>query len=317
MSSPMHVRFSILVPVFKTKYLKQSIESILAQEYRDFEIIIVNDKSPEDVSFIINAFDDDRISYYENEINLGRTNVVLNWNKCLGYANGEFALLFSDDDFLDPKFLIEIADLIRKYPNVDLFYSRVGVVDSSSKVIRFTPSAPEFENLLDFMWHRFSGLREMYAQNFVFRLRKLTEMDGFVDFPLAWASDDATWFSLAFSNGVVSTNKVLCYWRFSELNISNIGSIGMRLDALKKYFLWVDVFLQKYQPQNEHERLLYDQINLIKVIWKAKLESALVANLFKQNSYFKSVLILMKLITTNELSFKFIIKSCLKPVLKR
>ncbi|MGZ4090993.1 MAG: hypothetical protein ACXVNO_09770, partial [Bacteroidia bacterium] len=137
------------------------------------------------------------------------------------------------------------------------------------------------------------------------------------DFPLAWASDDATWFSLAFSNGVVSTNKVLCYWRFSELNISNIGSIGMRLDALKKYFLWVDVFLQKYQPQNEHERLLYDQINLIKVIWKAKLESALVANLFKQNSYFKSVLILMKLITTNELSFKFIIKSCLKPVLKR
>jgi len=311
------MRFSILVPVFKAKYLRQSIESILKQEFRDFEVIIVNDKSPEDVSSIIHSFDDDRVSYYENKINLGKINVVLNWNKCLGYANGEFALLFSDDDFLDPKFLLEIADLIDRYPRVDLFYSRVGVVDSSGKILRFTPAAPEFENVLDFIWHRFAGLREMYAQNFVFRVQKLVGMNGFVDFPLAWASDDATWFSLAFNNGVVSTNKVLCYWRFSELNISNVGSIEMRLSALSQYFCWLDVFLNKYYPSTEHEIFLYKEINRIKLIWKTKLQQSLVDNLFKRTGYFKATTILLSMLNKGDLTFKFIAKSCIRQIFRR
>lgn len=61
------MKFSILIPAFKQQYLQECIESILAQTYRDFEIVIVNDASPEDLDSIVNSFTDFRIRYYVNK----------------------------------------------------------------------------------------------------------------------------------------------------------------------------------------------------------------------------------------------------------
>lgn len=61
------MKFSITIPAYKTAYLKECIESILAQTYTNFELIIVNDASPEDLTSIVHSFDDSRIRYYINE----------------------------------------------------------------------------------------------------------------------------------------------------------------------------------------------------------------------------------------------------------
>src|SRR5215203_2390731 len=116
--------FSILIPAFKAKFLKKALESALNQSFQDFEIIIINDKSPENLAEIIYHFDDPRISYFENKVNLGKDNVVKAWNKCLEYSTREFCILFSDDDILHADFLLEIKNLIDKYPKTDLFCCR-------------------------------------------------------------------------------------------------------------------------------------------------------------------------------------------------
>lgn len=46
--------FSIMIPVYKPQYLEECIDSILAQTYRDFELILVNDGSPYDIDSIVN-----------------------------------------------------------------------------------------------------------------------------------------------------------------------------------------------------------------------------------------------------------------------
>jgi glycosyltransferase involved in cell wall biosynthesis len=224
--------FAILIPAYKAKYLQQAIDSVLKQTYTDFELIIVNDNSPEDLDIIVNQFNDSRIRYFKNEVNLGGKNVVDNWNKCLSLTNSAYSLLFSDDDLLASDFLAEIATLINKYPQINVFYSRVNIIDLNNTVLRLTPSAPEHEDVLDFIWHRVSAYREIYAQNFVFKTNALKAIGGFVPFPLAWGTDDATWFTLAAEYGVVSTSKALCSWRWSELNISNVGKIDMRIEAV-------------------------------------------------------------------------------------
>jgi glycosyltransferase involved in cell wall biosynthesis len=56
-----------VLPVFKAKYLSESIDSILNQTMSDFELIIVNDQSPDDIDSIVFSFNDSRIQYDINE----------------------------------------------------------------------------------------------------------------------------------------------------------------------------------------------------------------------------------------------------------
>jgi glycosyltransferase len=64
--------------VFKAKYLSESIDSILNQTMSDFELIIVNDQSPDDIDSIVFSFNDSRIQYDINEKNIGGTDLILN-----------------------------------------------------------------------------------------------------------------------------------------------------------------------------------------------------------------------------------------------
>ena len=77
---------SIAIPAYKATYLYEAIESALSQDYKNIELIIVDDCSPYHLDNIVNKFYDSRISYYKNEENLGKVSIVHNWNKCLSLA---------------------------------------------------------------------------------------------------------------------------------------------------------------------------------------------------------------------------------------
>ena len=65
------MKFSVTIPAFKTKFLEKAIQSVLNQTYNDFELIIVDDCSPEDIKSVVDKFKDNRIRYYRNEKNSG------------------------------------------------------------------------------------------------------------------------------------------------------------------------------------------------------------------------------------------------------
>ena len=65
------IKFSVLIPAYKGKFLEHTIHSVLSQNYQEFELIIVDDCSPEDLQAIVNKFSDSRILYYRNEQNCG------------------------------------------------------------------------------------------------------------------------------------------------------------------------------------------------------------------------------------------------------
>ena len=102
-----HPLFTIAIPAFKSSYLGECIESVLNQSYKDFELLIIDDCSPEDLKSIVLKYEDARIRYYRNEKGFGAVNVVGNWNKCLEYAKGDFIICMGDDDKLKPNFLAD------------------------------------------------------------------------------------------------------------------------------------------------------------------------------------------------------------------
>lgn len=114
---------SVLTPVYNTKpqYLRECIESILNQTFKDFEFLILND-SPEnkEIENIIKEYakHDNRIKYYKNDKNLG---IAQSRNRLLELAKGEYLAIFDHDD-------ISLPDRLEKqvaYLNANPF---VGVV---------------------------------------------------------------------------------------------------------------------------------------------------------------------------------------------
>ena len=96
-----NVKISVLMPVYNTnkKYLKQSIESILKQTFKDFEFIIIDDGSDIKTKKFLKSFKDDRIVLIENEKNLG---LIKTLNKGIKLAKGEFIARMDADDISTP-----------------------------------------------------------------------------------------------------------------------------------------------------------------------------------------------------------------------
>lgn len=275
---------SVAIPAYKKKYLEQAIKSVLNQSYSDFELIIVDDYSPEDLSSTVNKFSDLRVHYYRNKINLGSESLVKNWNKCLEYCKGEYFVLFSDDDIMEPNFLANLFGLSQKYPQVDLFHSRVKKINAVGDVIGYTPLCPEYESVVDFLWHAIYGYRNLFVTEFLCRTDAIKAIGGFVDFPLAWGSDYATWFTLAKKNGIVYSDESLSSWRFSDSNISSIGNIEKRLSALYQYEQWLNTFVDNLSVINEKEIFLVEQCkSKINSFFRQKREYLLFQQLTKKD----------------------------------
>ena len=98
---------SILMPVYKTaSFLQEAIDSILSQSFTDYELIVLNDCSPDNAEEIIDQYDDPRIVRYCGKENQGLSNVL---NIGLDMAKGKYiARMDSDDISLPDRFETEL-----------------------------------------------------------------------------------------------------------------------------------------------------------------------------------------------------------------
>ena len=109
---------SVLMPVFRTaEYLREAVDSMLAQTFDNFELIILNDCSPDNSEEILDTYSDPRIVRYRGEKNQGLANVL---NVGLNLARGKYiARMDSDDISLPDRLAVQVAYL-ESHPDVDL-----------------------------------------------------------------------------------------------------------------------------------------------------------------------------------------------------
>ena len=212
-------RYSILLPSFRARFLKVCLESILRQTEPDFELIVVDDASPEDLESIVSSFQDPRIRYFRNATGCGAEHLVDNWNICLGYARGEFVLNMGDDDILEPRCLEAFGELIARHPDQDVYHMRASFIDENGTVFRVLEERPETETLEEMVLARWKGRPQMIG-DYLFRRQPLVEAGGYYDLPYAWCSDDITVFRAAREKGIANSNEPLFLFRKSRYSIS-------------------------------------------------------------------------------------------------
>lgn len=239
------MKFSICISAYKSTYFRECIESVLKQNYGDFELIILDDCSPECIHSIVREFDDWRITYYRNECNVGAERLVDNWNKCVEFSKGEYLVLLGDDDKIDSEYLSEFAKLIDRFPSLDVYHCRSKIIDHRGDVIMLTPSWPEYEDIYDNIWHRITSKRVQFISDFVYRLDTLKERGGFYYMPLAWGADDISAFIACQTKGIAHTNNPVFNYRSNSLSITSTGDIIKKFEANRQYEKWVMEFLMR------------------------------------------------------------------------
>ena len=213
-------KYTFLLPAYKVKYLDEMLKSIKAQTYTNFKVVISDDCSPDNLYSICEPYlSDSRFVYRRNEENMGSKSLVSHWNLLVNMCDTEYLILASDDDIYAPEFLSEIDTLVQKYSHVDLFRARVWMIDINGDTLEKDFKGEEYENQYDFLYSMFCQRGITCIANYVFKSNSLQNIGGFVDFPLAWNSDDATIMRIS-SNGVVNTSNIVFYYRNSGYNIS-------------------------------------------------------------------------------------------------
>lgn len=147
MSEPL---VSIVIPTYKgAAFIAETIQSVLDQSYKPFEILIFDDGSPDNTVDICKSFDDPRIKFSRNRKNLGPRG---NWNKCLAAATGKYYKLLPHDDLLMPGSLRAQVGILESNPDVALVFGTRNIISESGKpLMSRSPLGPKDQ--------RFDGLK--------------------------------------------------------------------------------------------------------------------------------------------------------------
>ncbi len=109
---------SILMPVYKTApFLREAMDSMLSQTFTDFELIVLDDCSPDNAEVILDNYKDPRIVRYLGEKNEGLASVL---NVGMQMAKGKYIARMDSDDISLPNRLEVQVNYLEQHPNIDL-----------------------------------------------------------------------------------------------------------------------------------------------------------------------------------------------------
>lgn len=225
-------KVSIVLPAYKRRFLKEAITSILAQTYRDFELIVVDDCSPENLKRIVDEFHDERLTYIRNETNIGGRDLIAAWNHAMSFATGEWCVLASDDDLYHPEYLAEMLSLAGKYTHVNLVHCRNCEIDQNGTVMLIGAPRAEFESGIQMLYNS-SVLRiHQRMADLMFRRTAYDALGGFPRLPLAWYADHAFAIQMSWRVGAACSNRILFKFRNSGENLSTRGMcVAQKIEA--------------------------------------------------------------------------------------
>ena len=247
--------FTITIPAYKSQFLKEAIESVATQTYQDWELIIVDDCSPENLRAVAEPFlKDSRIRYYRNEKNCGAVDVVDNWNICLEKATGDFVICIGDDDRLKPCCLEAYQSLIEAHPGLNVYHCMTEIINETGTVIDAQEKRPEWESALSMLWNRWDHRNKQFIGDFCYRTSYLKAEGGYYKLPLAWGSDDITALRAAKEQGIANTQVVCFQYRNNGQTItSSADNAKIKIEAFVAQHRWFSAFLQEQSEKKLSE----------------------------------------------------------------
>ena len=208
------MRVSVIIPTYNHRdYVLQTLDSVFAQTFEDYEIIVINDGSPDDSAEVLQPLTDaGKIRYFE-QANAGQSAAR---NRGLAVATGEFIAFLDDDDLWPPDKLRWQVEFLDEHPDVAVIGGSVQPIDGQGEKVMyelFYQKPLTLESL-------FRGSPFVSPGQTVIRTEALRKIGGLNE--KLWGVDDYDmWFQLLKSETIeVRPQLSLCY-RYHSANASN------------------------------------------------------------------------------------------------
>jgi len=129
---------SIVTPSFnQAKFLRQTMDSVLTQDYPNLEYLVIDGGSTDGSLEIIREYED-QLSHWESLPDKGQTDAI---NKGFGRAKGKYLAWLNSDDIYQPGAISEAVDYLETHPAVGLVYGDCTFIDAEGRKIGDFPAA--------------------------------------------------------------------------------------------------------------------------------------------------------------------------------
>lgn len=232
-------KFSVILPVRNGgEYLKECVNSVLAQTLDDFNFIILDNNSKDGSIDWLKSLSNERIIIYSSNTDLP---IESNWKRIVDIPKNEFITLIGHDDLLKPDFLETINGLIHKHPSASLFTSHFSYINSQGNLIRNCKPMDEIQLPHEFLSQYLCNMIDCMGTGFVMRSKDYDEIGGIpTRYPNLLFADFELWIRLTSKNYKVTSFNNCFSFRLHNSTTTNSGDDKFQ----KAFFLFLDFLIE-------------------------------------------------------------------------
>ena len=232
---------SVVIPLYnKEKSIRTTIESVLAQTFVDFELIIINDGSTDNGCHVINQINDSRILL----INQDNKGVSAARNRGIQQAKSNYIALLDADDVWDSRYLSKMFFFLQEYPEASLYGCGYSFQNINSEIVMTDLGLSKFtEGYIDyFVYARNNTL--FTSSSVIFQKEAFLEIGEF-DTTLTRGEDIDLWIRFALNKKVAFYNKPLVIYKLDAENRAII-----KASSKEKCLIWNLDRYNQYEKSN-------------------------------------------------------------------
>ena len=278
------IKISVVVPNYNySNYLYQRVYSILNQNYKIHELIILDDASKDNSLFYIKQIEQKisefvNVKVVVNDINSG--NAFSQWQKGINLATGDYVWVAEADDYAKKNFLNEVVSPLKKNNNIVISYADTGFIDSNGYITK-NSLVDQIDILKTNHWNASyvnKGISEINCYSYLNctipnvsgTIIKKGNYDEIFESAKKFhqSGDWFTYLNILNLGDISYINKTLNYYRVHGNNISQTFDKKAHILEIQRIYKFVK---EKYGIDDEQQIQMYNRIKFLCKVWSVKL----------------------------------------------
>lgn len=278
------IKISVVVPNYNySNYLYQRVYSILNQNYKIHELIILDDASKDNSLFYIKQIEQKisefvNVKVVVNDINSG--NAFSQWQKGMNLASGDYVWVAEADDYAKKNFLNEVVSPLKENNNIVISYADTGFIDSNGYITK-NSLVDQIDILKTNHWNASyvnKGISEINCYSYLnctipnvsgTIIKKGNYDEIFEEAKKFHQSGDwFTYLNILNLGDISFINKTLNYYRVHGNNISQTFDKKAHILEIQRIYKFVK---EKYGIDDEQQIQMYNRIKFLCKVWSVKL----------------------------------------------
>ena len=248
------IQISIVIPLYnKQNSIAATLQSVLAQTYTDYEVIVVDDGSTDDSFAVAKQVIGERLEVRGKVIQKANGGVCSARNKGIQEAKYDYIALLDGDDQWDEHYLEEQVKLIQDFPEAKLWGINFAELSNGQLIRKLPTGLPEgYRGYVENYFQMPGRISDLFCSSSVVIRKEVFDAVGYFDERIKYAEDSDMWFR------IIANYPVAFYDRYMAFYLYDAENRAMNRTRKLKYFL--PYYVDKYQSF-KHNQVFYRWVN--------------------------------------------------------